>query len=217
MVNAEQISKLVPTLKDPRLTKIVDLLNKYIDVYKMPDGAFSEFIANVLHESGNFSIKAENLRYTTPERLVAVWPSRFTMNPAREPGKKDARKYINNPQELANLVYGGRMGNVQRGDGFLFRGGGFPQITGRDAYTMFTAFVNRRDLTKRTIAEVAALVQTDDEWAMDAAFWFFCEFKNLEQLAVEDKMKDVVKRWNGGFIGMADRQSKYDDAVKNFG
>lgn len=206
----EQFFKLSPSIPSIRAGQLVELINKYIDIYKFPEEAMPEFIANVIHESGVFSIKAEHMNYSTPSRLVDVWPSRFTLT--NEPSKRDARNYINKPKDLANLVYGGRMGNIQPTDGYDFRGGGFAQITGRDAYTLFTRFVNLRDLTKRTINEVATLVQNNDEWAFDSAFWFFCEFKNLEQMAIDGNFKELVKRWNGGFIGLQERENLYEKA-----
>lgn len=181
-------------LKICKKEDVANALIKCIDIYKMPQDSLEFFLANILHESGNFTIKSENMNYKTPERLIAVWPSRFNKN--------NAPQYINNPSKLANFVYNGRMGNVQPNDGFNFRGGGFAQITGRDAYTAYTTYLNRRDLTKRTIAEVSTLVMTDVYWAMDSAFWFFIHFKDL--VGVTD-FRTVVKRWNGGFIGMEDR------------
>jgi putative chitinase len=204
----DQLIKLGVNSK--RAAEIEPILLELISTYQLPKEALPEFISNVLHESGMFTIKAENMNYSTPARLVAVWPSRFTLT--KEPNKRDANLFINKPRELANLVYGGRMGNMQTNDGFDFRGGGFAQITGRDAYTLFTRFVNLRDLSKRTIQEVAQLVQTNDIWAMDSALWFFCEFKNLEQMAIDGKFKELVKRWNGGFIGMKERSDLYNQA-----
>lgn len=177
--------------------EIAEALLKCIDIYKMPDDSLDFFLANILHESGNFTIKSENMNYKTPSRLVEIWPSRFNST--------NAPQYINNPSKLANLVYSGRMGNTQPNDGFNFRGGGFAQITGRDSYTAYTLFLNRRDFTKRTIAEVAKLVMTDNYWAMDSAFWFFIHFKKL--VGVTDFLT-VVRRWNGGLIGIEDRKKQ---------
>lgn len=211
----EQLRLIDPSITSTRLDVIVPLLNEMVETYKLPSEALPEFLSNIIHESGSFSIKAENMNYTTPARLVAIWKTRFTLT--GEPNKKDARQYTSNPRLLANLVYGGRMGNIQPNDGYNFRGGGFAQITGRDAYTLFTDYVNRRDLTRLKIEEVAALVQSNDDWAMDSAFWFFCEFKNLEQMAIDDKFKDLVKRWNGGYIGLEDRTNKYNKALEVLG
>jgi len=117
---------------------------------------------------------------------------------------------------LANLVYGGRMGNIQTGDGSTFVGGGFAQITGRDSYTMYTRYLNASSRgSSYTIQQVAKMVQDTDEWAFDSALWFFCEYKNLETLAMQDNFRDLVKRWNGGLVGLDDRLQYYEKAKKH--
>lgn len=210
-VTGSQLKQIVPNLTLEHAQQLAEISNKLCPVYGLDTyDEYHEFIANCAHESGGFRIRKESLNYTRPERLIQVWPSRFTLT--GETGKRDARLWVNKPVELANLVYGGRMGNIQTGDGAAFVGGGFSQITGRDAYTMFTRFVNSRDLTKRTIIEVAKLVQETDLWAFDSALWFFCEYKNLEALATQDNFRELVKRWNGGSVGMADRIKYYERA-----
>jgi putative chitinase len=99
-------------------------------------------------------------------------------------------------------------------DGFNFRGGGYAQITGRDAYTLYFNYIKNK-VSAKTIEELAALVHTTEELAIDSAFWFFCEFKNFEQLAIQDNFRELVRRWNGGFIGMPDRE-KYYQCCKQF-
>lgn len=87
-------------------------------------------LATWLAETGGFTIVQENLNYTTPARIAAVWPSRFTV--------ASAAAYVRNPEALAEKVYGGRMGNerngVGDGDGLRYRGRGPAQTTGRDGY-----------------------------------------------------------------------------------
>lgn len=85
-------------------------------------------LATAHHETGaTFAPITENLNYTTVARLRAVWPKRFTSNAAAQP-------YVKNPKGLANLVYGGRLGNTEKDDGWNFRGRGLAQITGRANY-----------------------------------------------------------------------------------
>lgn len=212
IISATQLSAICRDMNFARVGEITAAINDTIVKYNMPYGAVPEWVANIAHESGEFSIKSESLNYTTPQRIVDVWPSRFNLT--GDGGKKNANDYIRNAQKLANEVYNGRMGNRNgSSDGYNFKGGGFAQITGRDAYTLYTLFVNKRDQSKRTIEEVACLVQTDDKWAMDSAGWFFCEFKNLEQLALQDNFRELVKRWNGGFIGIEEREKYYSRAV----
>ncbi|WP_018428204.1 hypothetical protein [Hoeflea sp. 108] len=88
-------------------------------------------LATPYHEVGpGMAPKVENLTYSSAERIRAVWPKRF-------PQIGDALPYVRNPQELANKVYGGRMGNTTSNDGWTYRGRGYPQTTGRENYERF--------------------------------------------------------------------------------
>lgn len=85
-------------------------------------------LATAKHETnGTFGPVTENLNYTTAARLMAVWPKRF-------PSISSAIPYVKNPRGLANLVYGGRLGNTGKDDGWTYRGRGLAQITGRANY-----------------------------------------------------------------------------------
>jgi len=92
------------------------------------------FIAQAMLESARFTRLEENLFYTTPARIAAVWPSRFK-------SADEAAAYARNPQKLANRVYAGRNGNGDEasGDGWLFRGRGLFQLTGRANYIRASA------------------------------------------------------------------------------
>lgn len=90
-------------------------------------------LATAKHETGgSFGPTTENLNYTTIKQLRKVWPLRF-------PTDASAAPYVRNPEGLANFVYGNRadLGNTKPGDGWLFRGRGLAQITGRGNYAKF--------------------------------------------------------------------------------
>lgn len=159
-----------------------------------------EFIAQAAHESAEFTHKDENLNYSA-ERLVQVWPSRFPTIAAAKPYARDSQK-------LANKVYADRMGNGNEasGDGFMFRGGGFIHISGRDIYTKFAKYREVDVLT------VPRLVRTEDRWALDSALWLFCVEKRLLDEAERDEFVTITRDINGGLIGLEDRKKYYERA-----
>jgi putative chitinase len=88
------------------------------------------FIAQCMAESARFTRLEENLFYTTPERIRAVFPSRVK-------SLAEATPLTRNPKALANRVYAGRNGNGDEasGDGWRYRGRGLFQLTGLANYT----------------------------------------------------------------------------------
>jgi predicted chitinase len=84
------------------------------------------FLALVFDQSSFLTLDVETLNYS-PERLMLLWPARIG-------DLQKAQLYAHQPEALANYVYGGRMGNTEPGDGYKFRGRGYLQITGRQAY-----------------------------------------------------------------------------------
>jgi putative chitinase len=161
----------------------------------------AHFLAQIAHESGDFTIKTESMNYSTPARLVEIWPSRFSLDGTG--GKKKASDYVKNQEKLAEAVYGGRMGNNNPGDGFRFRGGGWLQLTGKEAYKGYAAYLGK------TVEETADLLRSDNKYALDAACWEYCINMKLnsvaDQGATEEIVKKITKTVNGGHIGLVDR------------
>lgn len=149
----------------------------------------AHFLAQVAHESAGMTRREENLSYSA-ERLVAVWPSRFASIAIAMP-------YARNPQALANLVYGSRMGNAMPGDGYLYRGRGLIQITGRGTYRSVGALCGI-DLERHP-----EMALTDDGAAESAGgFW---TWKALNPLADADNLQAITNKINGGLNGLNDR------------
>lgn len=163
--------------------------------YDLSPNRAAHLLGQASHESGGFTITKENLYYSTPERIQAVWPSRF-------PTVEDAEPYAKNPQGLANKVYNGRMGNADGSDdGWIFSGKGFIQLTGRDNYRSFAS-----DMRLPEVMDDPSRVATD--YAFDSAYWFF-DKNGLFQMADKgidtDTIKAITKRVNGGYHGLDDR------------
>jgi putative chitinase len=196
---------------DQKAAHWAGLLNAICPTYGITDRrVIEQFLPQILHESDCFRIKEESLYYTHAERLVAVWPSRFRNTMVAGP-------FLKNPEKLANYVYGKRMGNINAGDGFLFRGRGPLQTTGRDSYT---AYFNYKKAGRgypvgnlpATVEELAPLLATSDEWGLDSAAWEFAIAKRLIPVALASDFKQVTKVINGGLIGLADREYYYQRA-----
>lgn len=166
----------------------------------------AHFLGQISHESGNFTIKTESLYYKTPQRIVAIWPSRFNLTGAG--GKKNANDYIRNEEKLAGAVYDGRMGNDKPGDGFKFRGGGFLQLTGKGTYKGYAQYL------KKTVEETSDLLRSDNHYALDCAMWEYVNVMKLNTVAdqgmTDDVIKKITKVINGGYNGLEERINKVE-------
>ena len=146
------------------------------------------------HESAGFKRTKESLYYSTPERIQAVWPSRF-------PTVEDAVPYAKNPAGLAGKVYAGRMGNETEEEAAKFLGRGFIQLTGHNNYKSFAS-----DMRLPEVLQDPSLVE--NEYAFESAIWFF-DRNNIWNICDkgvdEDTIRKVTKKVNGGYNGIDHR------------
>jgi putative chitinase len=148
--------------------------------------ARAAIMAQVAHESGDFTTLSENLNYKAPT-LLKLFPKKFT-------SPEDAAKVAaGGPRSVAERIYGGRMGNATEGggEGYMFRGRGFVQLTGKQNYTKFGVASN-----PDSVAE--------PQTAADTAMKYMLQYKGSW-----DDVKAVTKFVNGGYIGL-------DDRIKHF-
>ena len=136
----EMLAAMIPgnSKVDMWYDAIVEIFPKY-DI-NTPE-RMAGFIAQCAHESNNFKSLEENLNYSE-SALNRVFGRYFGKSP-----KRNAKEYARNPEMIANYVYMDefrkyKMGNVKDGDGWLFRGRGLKQLTGRENYTKFGKTVN---------------------------------------------------------------------------
>jgi putative chitinase len=203
LLTEAQLAAMIPTNKE--VAAWCEELNKALPKYDITTPErIAGFISQCAHESGDFNQLRENLNYSQ-QSLERVFPRYFG------PGKRNAAEYARNPEKIANYVYmdenrTSKLGNTQPGDGARFIGRGLKQLTGRDNYTRFA---KDYDMT----AEQAAEWLETKEGALASALWFW-NTKNLN--AVADTGGDVVRMTkiiNGGNIGLADRQARYEKAM----
>lgn len=92
------------------------------------------FLAQGIFESDSFTDLEENLWYTTPSRILKIFPGDVET-------LEEAATLVRNPKALANRVYGGENGNGDEasGDGWKYRGRGIFQVTFKNNYARTSA------------------------------------------------------------------------------
>lgn len=162
----------------------------------------NHFLSQCAHESQNFTRLTENLNYSY-EGLLKTFKKYFTPITAAE--------CAHQPEKIANIVYGGRLGNTEPGDGWKFRGRGCLQITGRENYHAFQnmLWVQQNELSEDDFNIILGnpdIVATD--YALLSATWFF-DKNNIWDICDEGNdnltIRKVTRRINGGFVGLDER------------
>lgn len=117
------------------------------------------FIGQIMIESAGFTRLEENLRYTSPARLIKLF---------RAVNAGNVHLVLRNPKALANLVYANRLGNGDQasGDGWRYRGRGLKQLTGKSNYEAAGRALGRPYVTNPD------LVMQEHDAALTAA-WFW--------------------------------------------
>jgi len=213
MITGTTLRKIAANIPPKRAEALAALLTEICPLYGINSAdIFHEFLANVLHESGEFSVYTESLNYSVEALKAKFGRHRITEAEAEQHGRAPGRKA--NQKAIANILYGGtwgklNLGNLQPDDGWNLRGGGAIQLTGRKNYMLFHAYMKEKHGYTGTITELAEAVRTDDAMAIHSACWVFAVAKKLIQAAVDDNMRLIIKKINGGFIGEEDRMKYY--------
>lgn len=92
----------------------------------------ANFMAQVTQESHGLTSLEESFRYTKNIWQIPVHSVAKEHPLDGELARKEALD--RHPEKLAELMYGGRMGNDRPGDGYKYRGRGYIQLTGKDNY-----------------------------------------------------------------------------------
>ncbi|EDP9033945.1 glycoside hydrolase family 19 protein, partial [Salmonella enterica subsp. enterica serovar Typhimurium] len=116
-------------------------------------------------------------------------------------GRVDGKQVAHQPQ-IANLVYGGRMGNKDAGDGWKYRGRGLIQITGLENYTRCGVAL------KLDLVANPGQLELDRHAARSAA-WFFVTRGCLKYSGDLVRVTQII---NGGQNGIGDRRERFEKA-----
>lgn len=104
------------------------------------------------------------------------------------------------------------LGNTQTGDGFRFKGRGPIQITGRANYKRFGDLLGL-DL----VGEPQRAALPEVAFRVAALFWSKKGLNELADQVTPEAFKEITRRINGGFNGLADRQKYYESAKTTLG
>jgi putative chitinase len=201
MITEPQLRAFLPLLPNPH-TWVAALEAACSRFAITPPARLAAFLAQCAHESNEFKALIENLIYSTPERIYAVWPKRF-------PSIESARPYVRKPEDLANHVYAGRLGNgpQESGDGWRYRGRGLIQLTGRANYRQAGLVL------QLPLKAEPHLVGEPNVAALTAAeFWHRKELNALADEGTPQAFDTISVRINGGTTGLLARRAFWQRA-----
>lgn len=134
----------------------------------------------------------ENLNYSA-QGLLRTWPSHFSSSMAA--------RYAHNPRMIADVAYGGRMGNAAppSDDGWNYRGRGLSQITGKANYDVL-ARISGVDVVENPDLLI------DPQHTLRLAVVDFVKICGCLPYAKAGDIINTTKKLNGGLIGLADRK-----------
>ncbi len=195
MLRRPQVEALYPKAAREHIDAFANAADTLFTAFEIAKPAIRlhYFLAQIGHESAGLTMVEENLSYGA-KRIAEVWPKRF-------PTSRDALRFAHEPEALANAVYANRLGNgpPESGDGWRFRGRGYIQLTGRDAYRAVGA-IAEQDLEAHP--ELAA--QPQHALHVACAFW---QWKGINPFCDLGDFEKVTRLINGGTSGLADRRA----------
>lgn len=166
----------------------------------------AHFLAQIGTESNGWRSVVESLNYSVAGLLI--FGDRLTAAQREKLGRKPGELALSPARQadIANIVYGGRYGNTQPGDGWKYRGRGLKQVTFKANYdtcgkALGLDLVNNPDLLLL------------DQNAARSAGWFWSA-NTCNSFADKDDIVGLTKRINGGTNGLDDRKARYSVAKR---
>ncbi len=211
----DDLISVFPNLSDADAELLANVINEKGKDYGI-DNKFKlqHFLSQAAHETGGFNniVSTENMNYTTAERLLKIFPKYFSLT---DINKENPTQYVGNPELIGNYVYCCKNGNGNQasGDGYKYRGRGLIQLTGKDNYQNFQNNYNSIYGTNIDLINNPELLGNDKNIAIVSALWYFknrvIEKTNLKN-GIDETVKKVTLKVNGGTNGLPDRTTKFE-------
>lgn len=210
----EMVKILFPATKN--INEVVGIVDKYRMKFGLnTDMRLAQFLAQVREEVGpEFKVIRESLNYKE-ESVLKMWPNRISVSDA-EKYARDEDTPKANQEVIANLVYGGRLGNGAADsdgdgdmdsddDGFKYRGAGCLQITGKS---------NFAEVQKRCIAKTGAEANPDTlEGFMlfGMSYWLWRDCYKAADTGDADKVTAIINKHTESYT----KRKEYFNSIKH--
>ena len=184
MLTATQLQSIMPATPAAKREALLPFLQAAMTEFAIETPArAAAFVAQLAHESGQFRFMEE------------IWGPTTAQN-----------RY----EPLSTLAT--TLGNVEAGDGKLFKGRGPIQITGRANYKRFGDLLGI-DL----VADPARAARPELAFRIAGLFWSKKGLSELADRATDEAFREITRRINGGFNGLEDRRKFYAAACAALG
>jgi putative chitinase len=160
------------------------------------DMAIAHFLAQASEEAGQGLEMLENMNYSAA-RLMDVFPTHFT--PAM------ADRAAHNPRMIADIAYGGRMGNAAppSDDGWKFRGQGLTQVTGRSGVAELQKVLDAHQAGFNVLDNPELIVSPEQTLECGVADYVAC---GCLPYGKADNIIAETHHLNGGLNGLDERR-----------
>ncbi|XMM83053.1 XVIPCD domain-containing protein [Stenotrophomonas maltophilia] len=158
----------------------------------------ANFMAQAGHESRGLSRLNESFNFTRGISQIPVEAAWRNGNGALENARQEALR--GRPENLAELMYGGRMGNDAPGDALKYHGRGYLPLVGKENYeragkALDLDLVNHPDLAAQP------------EHAGRIAVW---QWQTRVPEAARENVREATRAINGAMNGIEARQQRFD-------
>lgn len=203
MLTREIMKRMWPRAKPEIIDGVVTAAPSVFEKYGINNPRrVAHFMAQISHECGGGTIVRESGAYSASRIGEIFGPGKHSA----KVGRAEAMLLAKNGPKLFERVYGlgnpqkaRELGNTEPGDGWKYRGGGFIQTTGRDAYerASVVAGVDLVEDPDKIADGRYALAVAADEFGKP----------RIMTMADLDDLRGVTRAINGGYNGLADREA----------